>query len=74
VYPDTSFYSQLAIVELPQVKDPSEFKNKLYDDYKIEIPLTQHGSKTFARISVQAYTTKQDLEALVVALSELLNN
>ncbi len=71
IYADDSLYSQLAIVELPGVKDATEFKNKLYDDFKIEIPLTQHSGKTFARISVQGYTSSSDLEALISALETL---
>ena len=71
IYADDSLYSQLAIVELPEVKDPTEFKNKLYDDFNIEIPLTQHSGKTFARISVQGYTSQEDLEALISALETL---
>lgn len=71
-YGDESLYSQMAIVELPGVKDATAFKDRLYDDYHIEIPLTQHGGKTFARISVQAYTSEQDLQALEKALSNML--
>ena len=71
IYANDSFYSQMAIVELPNVTDTTAFKNKLYDDYNIEIPLTQHGGKTFARISVQGYNSKSDLEALVLAIAKL---
>jgi isopenicillin-N epimerase len=72
VYADDSFYSQMAIVELPNVGDATTFKNKLYDDYNIEIPLTQHSSKTFARISVQGYNHQNDLDILVAALGDML--
>jgi isopenicillin-N epimerase len=73
MYGDDDLYSQMAIVELPGVEDATEFKNRLYDDYNIEIPLTQHSGKTFARISVQGYNTREDLEALTPALAELLS-
>jgi isopenicillin-N epimerase len=71
IYGDDGLYSQMAIVELPGVTDATKFKDKLYDDYTIEIPLTQHGDKTFARISVQGYTQQSDLEALIAALRKL---
>ena len=71
-YISDTFYHQLAITPLPKVTDLTAFKNKLYDDYCIEIPLTEYKDKQFARISVQGYNTLEDLDALVAALDELL--
>ncbi|MCA9838528.1 MAG: aminotransferase class V-fold PLP-dependent enzyme [Trueperaceae bacterium] len=68
----SSFYRQLAIAALPDLDDPETFKNVLYDKYRIEIPVTQHLGRNYVRISVQAYTSSSDLEALVNALAELL--
>jgi selenocysteine lyase/cysteine desulfurase len=32
------------------------------------VPVTQHGAQSFVRVSVQAYNTEADLDALVQAL------
>lgn len=73
IYPlDSSFYQQLAIAALPKLPDPEAFKNQLYDDFQIEIPLTQHQGQDFLRISVQAYNSQDDLDALTQALGFML--
>jgi isopenicillin-N epimerase len=71
-YASDSLYHQLAITPLPKVTDLTVLKNQLYDDYKIEIPLTEYKGQQFARISVQGYNTADDLDALVSALAKLL--
>ncbi len=71
-YASDSLYQQLAISPLPKIADLNAFKNKLYDDYQIEIPLTEYKDKQFVRISVQGYNTAEDLDALVFALSKIL--
>ena len=42
----------------------------LYERHRIEVPVTQHGDRSFVRISVQAYNTEADLAALERALAE----
>jgi isopenicillin-N epimerase len=73
-YASDSFYHQLAITPLPKIKDLTILKNKLYDDYRIEIPLTEYKGQQFARISVQGYNTKEDLGVLVSALGKMLHD
>lgn len=73
IYPTNSdLYCQLAVVALPDIADADGFKNKLYEDYKIEVPLTEYNNKPFIRISVQAYNTQEDLAALHDALKKML--
>ena len=72
LYPlDSDFYSQMGIAPLPSC-DIAMLKRRLYDEYKIEVPLTQWQDKQFIRISVQGYNSQQDMDALVGALSILL--
>jgi isopenicillin-N epimerase len=71
-YHSHELYHQLAISPLPKIADLNVFKNKLYDDYRIEIPLTEYKDKQFARISVQGYNSREDLDALVSALDKML--
>ena len=72
LYPlDSHFYSQMGIAPLP-VSDLPLLKLRLYDEYKIEAPLTEWRDKQFVRISVQGYNTQEDIDALVSALENLL--
>ena len=72
LYPvDSDFYYQMGIAQLP-ASDLSLLKLRLYDEYKIEVPLTEWQDKQFVRISVQGYNTQEDIDALVSALEDLL--
>jgi isopenicillin-N epimerase len=72
-YATDKLYHQLAISPLPKMADSDAFKDKLYDDYLIEIPLTEYKDQEFARISVQGYNTEEDINRLVTAFKELLS-
>lgn len=72
LYPlDSDFYSQMGIAPLP-ASDLTMLKSRLYDEYKIEVPLVQWQDRHFVRISVQGYNTQEDVNALVDALKVLL--
>ena len=72
LYPtDSDFFSQMGIAPLPP-SDLNVLKARLYDEYKIEIPLTQWQDQQFVRISIQAYNTQKDVDALLQALQVLL--
>ena len=72
LYPlDSNFYSQMGIAPLPSV-NLSVLKSRLYDEYKIEVPLIQWQDRQFIRISVQGYNSQEDVEALLKALKILL--
>jgi isopenicillin-N epimerase len=72
LYPlDSDFYSQMGIAPLPS-SDLTILKNRLYNEYKIEVPLTEWRNKQFIRISVQGYNTQEDIDALLRALEEVL--
>jgi isopenicillin-N epimerase len=72
LYPLASdFYSQMGIAPLPK-SDIAKLKKRLYDEYKIEVPLIQWNDREFVRISVQGYNDAEDLKKLVHALETLL--
>ena len=72
LYPlDSEFYGQMGIAPLPS-SNLSTLKKRLYDDYKIEVPLIQWQDRQFIRISVQGYNTRKDINTLVDALHRLL--
>jgi isopenicillin-N epimerase len=68
---DSDFYAQMGVAPLP-LCDLKVLKARLYDDYRIEVPVIQWQDKQFIRISVQGYNTRADLDALVEALKILL--
>jgi isopenicillin-N epimerase len=71
-YPlDSDFYAQMGVAALPP-SDPILLKRRLYDDYRIEIPVTEWRDQHFLRISVQAYNSQDDIDLLVKALEVLL--
>ncbi len=61
----------MAIAPLPQ-SNLEVLKRRLYDEYKIEVPLIQWQDRQFIRISVQGYNTQEDIDTLVKALHLLL--
>lgn len=72
LYPlDSDYYSQMGIAPLPP-SNLTALKNRLYDEYKIEVPLTEWKDKQFIRISVQGYNVQEDIDALLYALEVLL--
>ena len=72
LYPlDIDFYSQMCIAPLPS-SNLVVLKSRLYDEYKIEVPLIQWQDKQFVRISVQGYNSQEDIDSLEYALKVLL--
>jgi isopenicillin-N epimerase len=49
-----------------------ELYNRLWEDYRIEIPIVVWGDQTFVRPSIQVYNTPDDTARLLAALRELL--
>lgn len=72
-YANEQDYVQLAIVALPAGIDPDALKVRLYDNYHIEVPVTEHLGQAFLRISVQGYNIQSDLDALVNAVVALIS-
>jgi isopenicillin-N epimerase len=72
LYPlDSDFYSQMGIAPLPPCDLPL-LKSRLYDEFKIEVPLVQWQDRQFIRISIQAYNDQADVDVLVAALKALI--
>ena len=47
-------------------------QRRLYDEYRVEMPMIEWGGRQFVRVSVQGYNTPEDTGALVRALGDLL--
>lgn len=68
---DSEFYAQMGVAPIP-FSDPVILKNRLYQEYKIEVPVIQWQDKVFIRVSIQAYNDQADIDALLQALTVLL--
>jgi isopenicillin-N epimerase len=66
------FFGQMALAPLPRGTIREEIKAELYDQFRVEIPVTNYGEQLFIRISIQAYNTREDADTLLKALKALL--
>ena len=72
VYRNGRAFSQMAIMALPPTADLPALKTDLYDQFRVEVPLTSWQDRKFIRVSVQGYNTPSDIECLLAALTTLL--
>lgn len=70
IAPD-SWFSQMFSALLPTC-DPERVKQRLYDDYRIEVPLASANGRQGVRVSLQAYNTREDGQKLLHALREII--
>lgn len=70
---DVAWFSQLAPIRLPDGVNLPQLGRILREQYKIEMPLIHWGQVKGARLSVQAYTTQEDLDTLVGAIEKHLS-
>jgi isopenicillin-N epimerase len=68
---DAQWFTQLSALPLPPC-DLALLKRRLYDEFKIEIPVIHWNGRNFVRISIQGYNTRTDVDVLIEALSTLL--
>lgn len=66
---DDADFAQMVPVPVRST-DAEGLRRWLFEQRHIEVPVTQHGTQTFVRVSVQAYNTEADLAALESALAE----
>jgi len=69
LYSDDSWYAQMVAAPLPTKTDTTALKTRLYDDYRVEVPLVEWNGNTLIRVSMQGYNTENDIGALIEALS-----
>jgi isopenicillin-N epimerase len=78
IVPDTgtstsNYFAQMSAHPLPSCDGPA-FQRRLYDDFKIEIPVTEVKDRQFLRISIQGYNDIADVDRLLSAVKELLKD
>ena len=71
VQPELRAGMQMVALPLPEC-DVMNIKNRLYDEFQIEIPVMRWKEHCIARISIQGYNTPADGQSLISALKTLL--
>ena len=64
-------FGQMVSLRLPD-DAPADLKERLYDEHRIEIPVTESDAGRLMRASFQGYNDEGDLERLKAALNALL--
>lgn len=74
IAPDSGeWWVQMCACPLPPVDAP-RLKERLWDEYQVEIPISPRHDRTFARVSIQAYNRPADVDRLLEALTVLLRD
>ncbi len=61
------------MISIPMhTKEPEVLQRKLFKEFNIEIPIMRQGDDIYMRYSINAFNTKQDLEALHNALTTII--
>jgi len=68
---DESHYVQMAASLLPEDMDVSLLKKRLYDEFRVEVPLIVWKRQKLIRVSIQGYNTRADVRQLVKGLQRL---
>ncbi|MBI5950319.1 MAG: aminotransferase class V-fold PLP-dependent enzyme [Chloroflexi bacterium] len=69
---DASWFSQMSAALLPVDTDIAMLKSRLYDEYRIEVPLIEWNKIKLIRVSIQGYNSSRDANHLLRALTGLL--
>jgi len=69
---DHEWIGQLASIRLPHDTDVVALKARLFDEFRIEVPVHRWNDVPLLRVSCTAHTTEADGDALVAALRSLL--
>jgi isopenicillin-N epimerase len=52
-------------------KDPAKLHQRLFDEFKVEIPVMKHNDRVYIRYSVNAFNDQADLDRLEAALRSI---
>jgi isopenicillin-N epimerase len=60
------------MISIPiQTPDPEKLQRSLFLDYKIEVPIMRQGNDVYLRYSINAFNTKENLDALYNAIVDI---
>jgi isopenicillin-N epimerase len=63
-------FGQMVVIPVPAM-NPEHLKDLLFRQFRIEVPVTTHKDQQFIRISIQAYNTLSDADALLAAVKTI---
>jgi isopenicillin-N epimerase len=66
------WFTQMFAARLPAHTDLEALKQRLYDDYRVEVPVVAWNGQKLICVSLQGYNTPSDADILVEALARLL--
>ena len=67
---DDDFIGQMSAIEI-KCTDSIQLIKKLYEDFKIVVPIVKWENKMLLRFSIQAYNSMEDIEKLIFAMKKL---
>jgi isopenicillin-N epimerase len=85
--PQHDWFNQMAAIRIPppspkdlahsaSLRDASQdlsgLKTRLYNEFKIEVPVVTWNDQHFIRVSYQGYNTDEDMEKLIEAMTKIL--
>jgi isopenicillin-N epimerase len=66
-----NLFNQMVSIPLPKSIECNVLKEKLYNDFRIEIPIVSWEDQMLIRVSVQGYNSQKDLESLLESLKRI---
>jgi len=66
------WFTQMAAMRLPDGIDGERLKRRLWDEFRVEVPVMQWNGQNLLRLSIQAYNTVEDADRLIDALRRCL--
>jgi isopenicillin-N epimerase len=69
---DPLWFGQLATAPLPDETNVAVLKERLYNEYHVEVPLIIWNGRKLIRVSIQGYNSPRDVNILLKALKNLL--
>ena len=64
--------AQMVSVWLPEDVEAAPLWARLWEDYRVEVPVWNWNGRVLMRVSIQAYNTVDDVDRLLAALSQIL--
>lgn len=75
IYPEgEEFWGQMCAMPLPEEGQlpAAELQRRLWEEYQVEVPISEWGRHRFVRVSIQAYNAERDVDRLLEGLRHLL--
>lgn len=67
LYSDDTWFAQMFSARLSAEADIVALKSRLYEEFRIEVPLMEWNGHKLIRVSVQGYNTHRDIDRLLLA-------